>query len=309
MDVPRLSTLQAMLLILKARECSPKRGYYFRSWMTVVTLVEMAKELELDEHHSLHQQGMSCGSTYHDCVTKTRIWQTLFIFELTIGAPQGEFGDMSRILSAMAHRASQGRSDMSVDINTVDFAVAEPSPGLDEFDLRISRDWVFFSRMIRTIRRMNDTVAKVKGRKDWGSDPQWVQLKPLFEAWYHELPAELQVTYPPDGSPPWLASHFVGNMHSYFELSVVMLHRPQLAASDAVTLDGEWKHHMVICYTAAKNLCRLQEAVISNFGLSGIRCMQRGLGFTVYAVLTCTVLHLVRYSCGREANDGNEDLH
>ena len=91
MDVPRLSTLQAMLLILKARESSPKRGYYFRSWMTVVTLIEMAKELELDEHHSLHQQGVSCGSTYHDCVTKTRVWQTLFICELMVGAPQGEF--------------------------------------------------------------------------------------------------------------------------------------------------------------------------------------------------------------------------
>ena len=156
---------------------------------------------------------------------------------------------------------------------------------------------------------MNDTAAKVRKKKDWGNDPQWVQLKPLFEAWHHELPAELQVTYPPDGSPPWLASHFVGNMHSYYELSVVILHRPQLAASDAVTLDGEWKHHMVMCYSAAKNLCRLQEAVLSGFGLSGLRCMQRGLGFSIYAILTCTVLHLVRFICmGERRNDTNERL-
>ena len=90
MDVPRLSTLQALLLILKARESNPKRGYYFRSWMTVVTLIDMAKELGIDEHHRLHQEGISCGSTYNDCVTKTRIWQTLFICELMIGAPQGK---------------------------------------------------------------------------------------------------------------------------------------------------------------------------------------------------------------------------
>ncbi|KAI9886199.1 MAG: hypothetical protein M1823_001995 [Watsoniomyces obsoletus] len=274
MDVPRLSTLQALLLILKAREASPKRGYYFRSWLTVVTLIDMAKELGLDEHHGLHQEGIPCGSTYNDCVTKTRVWQTLFICELMIGAPQG-------------------RSDMSVDPDTVDLAIPSPSPGLDEFDLRISRDWVFFSRMIRTVRRMNDTVAKVKKKKDWGSDPRWVQIKPDFQMWLDDLPPDLRVTYPADGSPPWLPSHFVGNLHSYRELSVIMLHRPLLAASDSFALDGDWKHHMLQCYAAAKNLCRLQEAVLRGFGLSGLRCMQRGLGFTIYAVLTCTVLHLV----------------
>lgn len=90
MDVPRLSTLQAFLLMLKARESSPRRGYYFRSWMTIVTLIDMAKDLELDEHYASHREGISCGSTHKDCVTKTRIWQTLFVCELMIGAPQGK---------------------------------------------------------------------------------------------------------------------------------------------------------------------------------------------------------------------------
>ncbi len=182
---------------------------------------------------------------------------------------------------------------MSVDPDTVDFTVPNPSPGLDEFDLRISRDWVFFSRMIRTVRRMNDTLVKVKKKKDWGGDPRWVLIKPHFQMWLDDLPSDLRVTYPADGSPPWLPSHFVGNLHSYHELSVIMLHRPLLAASDSFALDGDWKHNMLQCYSAAKNLCRLQEAVLRGFGLSGLRCMQRGLGFTIYAVLTCTVLHLV----------------
>ncbi|KAI9783459.1 MAG: hypothetical protein M1816_001383 [Peltula sp. TS41687] len=274
MDVPRLSTLQALLLILKAREPSPKRGYYFRSWMTVVTLIDMAKELGIDEHHGLHREGHSCGSTYNDCVTKTRIWQTLFICELMIGAPQG-------------------RSDMTVDIDTVDLGIPRPSPGLDEYDLRISRDWVIMSRMIRTVRLMNDVVAKVKKKKDWGNDPRWSQLTPFFQAWLNELPADLRVMYPSDGSPPWLPSHFVGNLHTYYELSVIMLHRPQLAASESFAIDGDWKRHMMLAYTASKNICRLQEAILNGFGLTGLRCMQRGLGFTIYSVLTCTVLHLV----------------
>lgn len=89
MDVPRLSTLQALLMILKAREAAPKRGYYFRSWMTVVSCVQMAKDLGLDEHFEEHKAGRPCGSDPTDCIMKTRIWQTIFVCELMIGSPQG----------------------------------------------------------------------------------------------------------------------------------------------------------------------------------------------------------------------------
>ncbi|EHK98118.1 hypothetical protein M7I_6170 [Glarea lozoyensis 74030] len=88
MDVPRLSTLQATLIVLKARESSPKRGYYYRSWMTVVQCVQMAKDLGLDEHYEEHKAGRPCGSDLADCITKTRIWQTIFVCELMIGSPQ-----------------------------------------------------------------------------------------------------------------------------------------------------------------------------------------------------------------------------
>jgi hypothetical protein len=81
--------MQAMLLLLKAREASPKRGYFWRSWMTVVNLVAMGKGLELDEHHENHQMGKSCGSNVHDCITKTRVWHMLFILEVMVGGPQG----------------------------------------------------------------------------------------------------------------------------------------------------------------------------------------------------------------------------
>lgn len=85
-----MSTMQAMILLLKAREASPKRGYFYRSWMTVVNLVAMAKDLELDDHYEVHQMGKSCGASVHDCMSKTRIWQTLFMLEVMVGGPQGE---------------------------------------------------------------------------------------------------------------------------------------------------------------------------------------------------------------------------
>jgi len=92
MDVPRLSTIQALLLLLKARESAPKRGYYYRSWMTVKKLVTMAHDLELHEHYAQHQAGRDCESDPTECLIKTRIWQTIFICEIMIGGPQGKSG-------------------------------------------------------------------------------------------------------------------------------------------------------------------------------------------------------------------------
>ena len=89
MDVPRLSTIQALLLLLKAREAAPKRGYYYRSWITIKTLVTMAKDLELHQHHADHEAGRECESDPTECLIKTRIWQTIFICEIMVGGPQG----------------------------------------------------------------------------------------------------------------------------------------------------------------------------------------------------------------------------
>lgn len=273
MDVPRLSTLQALLMILKAREAAPKRGYYFRSWMTVVSCVQMAKDLGLDEHFEEHKAGRPCGSDPADCTTKTRIWQTIFVCELMIGSPQG-------------------RTDLQVDMDSLDLSIPR-SLGNDDAEFHVTRNFKYFARVVRNVRKMNDVYARIKKKKEWGIDPELVQLNPSFESWMNDLPVDLQITFPLDGSPPWLPSHFIGNLHSYYYLSIIMLHRPQLTFMEPTGMDGGWKHHMMICYSSAKLLCRVQEAILQSFGMTGLFCMQRGINFTIYCVLTCTVLHLV----------------
>jgi hypothetical protein len=89
MDVPRLSTIQALLLLLKARESNPKKGYYYRSWQTVKTAISMAKDLEIHEHYSDHREGIPCGLEPIECLMQTRIWQTLLVVEVMVGGPQG----------------------------------------------------------------------------------------------------------------------------------------------------------------------------------------------------------------------------
>ncbi|KAK4170327.1 hypothetical protein QBC43DRAFT_4009 [Cladorrhinum sp. PSN259] len=274
MDVPRLSTLQALMILLKARESAPKRGYYYRSWMSIVQCVQLAKDLGLDEHYDDHKSGRSCGSSQAECALKTRIWQTLFVVELMIGSPQG-------------------RTDFQVEEETVDFNVPRPIANNDESEYHVSRNFTYLARVVRNVGRMVAVYGRLKRSKEWGIDPAFVQISPSIDSWLTELPADLAVNYPADGSPPWLPSAYVGNMHSYYYLSIILFNRPQLAFLSPTAVGGQWKHHMLVSYNAAKMLCRLQEAVMGTFGLNGLLCMQRGINFTIYAVLACIVLHLV----------------
>ena len=50
----------------------------------------MAKDLGLHEHHDIHRRDQACGSTPVECLTKTRVWQTLMVCEMMVGGPQGK---------------------------------------------------------------------------------------------------------------------------------------------------------------------------------------------------------------------------
>lgn len=189
---------------------------------------------------------------------------------------------------------SEGRTDMGIDPETVDLNVQRPMPGIDSSDYQVSRQFTYLLRKIYNVRRMHDLKGKAKQTptRNWVNDPKFVNIGSTLAKWLEDLPRDLQVTFSDDETPPWLASHFVGNMHCYFHLTRVMLHRPQLMHSSSYA-DGSWKRHMAVCYDSSKKMCRLQEALLQSFGIDGLLCMQRGINFVIYAVLTCTMVHLV----------------
>jgi len=183
---------------------------------------------------------------------------------------------------------------MGVDPETVDMEIQRPLLGIDSSDYQISRQFTYFTRKVSSVRKMHDIKRSVKSgdQKDWVADPRFANLNNTLDQWLEQLPRDLQVKFPDDETPPWLPSHFVGNMHSYYHLTVIMLHRPQLIHASAYS-DRSWRRHMAVCYGSSKNMCRLQESVLQTFGLPGLLCMQRGINFVIYAVLTCTMIHLV----------------
>lgn len=189
-----------------------------------------------------------------------------------------------------------GRTDLAVDPNSVEISTSPPCSDIDEFEKSISRQFAYFVRNVRNIRLITVVSQKLKKKKDWGLDQEFVAYNTTFRKWPDELPKDLQVILPPDGTVPKVSSHFLGNMHSHYHLAIVMLRRPQLSATQNYSTDGMWKQHMTACYHSAKVLCKLQEGILANFDLTGLLCMQRGINFTIYAILTCIMIHLIAIS-------------
>src|SRR5579859_438471 len=140
-----------------------------------------------------------------------------------------------------------GRVNFGVDPDSVDTRPDPPCSDVDDYEASVSRRFAYFIRNARNIRLITDAAHRVKKKKDWGLDSQIVTYNEAFSRWLDELPLDLQLSMPADGSPPWLPTHFIGNMHSHYHLGVVMLHRPQLVASQSFAADDGLRHHLNLC--------------------------------------------------------------
>ncbi|KAL2891513.1 Cutinase transcription factor 1 alpha [Ceratocystis lukuohia] len=276
MDVPRMSTLQAVMILMKARESVPQKGYYYRSWMNIVSAIQMARELGLDEHSEEHNNGNECDLGPAECRLKTRVWQVVYTLETMIGS-------------------SQGRTQLSIDCAEVDFSIRSQETDEDISEYLVSRNFTYLARLVREIGLMNITYGKMKKKKNsaWASDPQFLKFGPALNNWRTSLPKEFDVTFPSDNSPPWIPSSFVGSLLSYHHLSKILLLRPQLSLCEPNSSGGQYKRIMLSCLSSSKDLCKLQEAVMRQYGYTGLQGMLRGYSYVVYCGLSCIVIHLV----------------
>ncbi|KAF2857300.1 hypothetical protein K470DRAFT_223646 [Piedraia hortae CBS 480.64] len=278
-DVPRLSTIQALLLLTKAREFQPRRGYFYRSWMTVKYMIGMAMDLLLHEHYDNHRGAIRCKKPREECLVLMRIWHTLFGLEILVGAPQG-------------------RTDFAIEAETLDFNEPIATPDVNPYEISVSRRTVYMSQVFRNIKQTNKLWQRMRRYKsDWALDPAFVRHNKDLTTWLAQVPSDLQLHYPDDDSAPWLGGdHFVAYIHIYHHLVVIMHHRPQLQAL-LERRDANFKTHLEECVSSATYLCRVQEALVREFDLDGLNFMQRGINFTIYCALTCMMLHLASITC------------
>jgi hypothetical protein len=187
-----------------------------------------------------------------------------------------------------------GRLNMSVGLDTVDFKEPLEIPSIEPQERQISYQYIYFARLVRIIRVVIQLYKEgwKQGYK-YSLEPKYVNLETAFHKWFQTLPQDLQIVLPKDEYEPWLASPFLGHIHCYYYLCILMHHRPQIQHAMENMNDDAWHIYMLSCLDAAKKMCCIHESMLRTLGIHGFTGMLRGVGFTIYAVLTCTMLHLV----------------
>src|ERR1700744_6243769 len=102
----------------------------------------------------------------------------------------------------MCRVTSPGRTDYGVDPNSVDISEAPPYSDLDEYEKSISRQFAYFVRNARNIRLISDAHIKLKKKKDWALDQEFVAYNVAFKKWPDELPHDFRLSLSPTGEVP-----------------------------------------------------------------------------------------------------------
>lgn len=273
-DAPRISTLQGLVILLKANEFRAKGGYHYRNWTSITRIVQMGVDLCLDEHMDLHTRNL-CPDEGDDseCIVRSRLWNAIFVLELMIGG-------------------AQGRTGFGVKVSSVDLENKLHFPSMDAAERDVTDNFNQLMRAIGVVRTTNRSWAKLRRMTtQWGTDPLFVQNNKHVEDWLIQLPDHLRIDFPADGKLPEIQSHFHANLHCYYYLAVLLQHRPQVEL--LTREDAEYAKEVATCYDAAKRICVLQEALKAKYDYSGWYTMLRGAHFHMYCVVACLMYHLV----------------
>lgn len=271
-DAPRLDTLQAEIINLKALEDRPNvPGYLYRGWFHLGNVVRMGKDLGL--HTSSYKPGKNQNS-----IMGLRTWQVCSIMDQFMATGQGR--------------------EFQCDMDDVDLSLLPDASLIDTRmpveEIRLQNDFVYMAMLVRILRRCSNVHKFVGLKFPFAAEPQRPILSDALLQWRANLPDHLKFHPALDKKLP---SHFVGNLHLTYCLTVCLLHRSWIVSVGEYGATGEWRVHLRVCNDAARQATILFEMVLDQFGPAGIKCMIRGYNLSLYGAIIMAMLHAISLTC------------
>ena len=84
-DTPRLSTVQALVLMLKYQEGIRRPGFFYRSWVHFGTITRMVQDPGLNRSFDKYSYPIS----NEDMIARKRVWQVCFLCDQFMSGAQG----------------------------------------------------------------------------------------------------------------------------------------------------------------------------------------------------------------------------
>ncbi|CAG8477911.1 11316_t:CDS:2 [Diversispora eburnea] len=274
LDVPRLSTIQAQILLLKFQEGIRRPGFFFRSWLCFGTIIRMAQDLGLDKNFDKWDLRIS----KEDKIVRKRIWQVCFLCDQFMSGAQGR--------------------EIAITLSNTDIELPKKEDYGDAQELQIQTDFVHIVRLTKILSSVMPVISPAGSSGTWSSNPKLHILDTVLDAWLQALPPRLRCQLPTDNNsgtlpqPP--SSHFAGFLNILYHTIIILLHRPYLADSGKVSQQNP--NHLNICTVAANSISQITQVMLEQWGANVFQYPIRGGNYGTYCLVAASMIHLVNMS-------------
>ncbi|KAI8875547.1 hypothetical protein K501DRAFT_233519 [Backusella circina FSU 941] len=271
-DSPRITTIQALVLLVKYQEYFQRPGYHHRSYLYLGIAVKMCDDLGLSQIE---------GDAY-ETETKRRTFWVTFMYDLLLSIEQGH---------ASYFDTRQCKTGFPL-------VTGEEGPALEELIIN-QNIFIQLAKVLSEIYAMSRRIAtrqQLQGDKRT-KDQEIEEQARLFSLHTHlenflfEVPPSLiypptqdNENYLPEKQP--ITDPFIGFLHMTYHFSMILLHRPYVYASNT-----ELYQHRKLCAASASHITWITETMIEQYPSFTFSYPTRGIQHTIHCLTLAATIH------------------
>ncbi|RIA91492.1 fungal-specific transcription factor domain-containing protein [Glomus cerebriforme] len=279
LDIPRLSTVQAQILMLKFQEGIRRPGFFFRSWLYFGVIIRMAQDLGLNKNFDKWNVHIS----REDLICRKRVWQVCFLCDQFMSGAQGR--------------------DVVISLSNTDIELPHKDDYEEEQEFQVQTEFVHLVRLTKILASVMSVIAPVGAGtplQAWSANPKLQILDNALDAWIQALPPNLrcqqQIEASPNSLPQTPSTHFAGFINILYHTVVILLHRPYITSLDNDKGSQPNSQHLSMCTLSANNISQIAQKMFEHWGPIVFQYPIRGGNYGVYCLVAASMIHLVNMS-------------
>ncbi|KAG0240153.1 fungal-specific transcription factor domain-containing protein [Mortierella sp. GBAus27b] len=274
LDKPRLSTVQALLIIIKYQEGVKQPGFYFRTYMYTQMVIVLARELQL---HKTTPVNAKLDPENHEI--RRRLFWTIFVLDQFLAVSQGRTTSFREV----EPEADLPRTDTEDPNDIEEIELIENAVEYIKL-VKIDHQALILTRKFLTkVITPEETI------------PQGLFLHQALMEWKNNLPTRLHLSSTMSPHTP-----FVGMLHILYHACTIMIQRcycedPSVSHLEIASTARE------NCSVSATSITIIADDLYTNYGMVAMTYPIRGCYFIIYCLIasaTIQVNNIRRGLCG-----------
>ncbi|KAG0051234.1 hypothetical protein BGZ83_003985 [Gryganskiella cystojenkinii] len=268
LDKPRLSTIQALLMIIKYQEGVKQTGFYFRTYMYTQMVVVLAREFVELQLHKTTPVNAKLDQESHE--VRRRLFWSIFVLDQFLSVSQGR---------AMSFREVEPEADLPRTDNE------DPN---DPEEIEVIENATEYIKLVKIDHQAQILVRKFLTKVVTPEEtiPQGLFLQQAMLSWKANLPTRLQLASNMSPHTP-----FVAMLHILYHACSIMIQRCYCEDPSVGNLEIAAASRAA-CTVSATNITVITDDLYTNHGMVPLSYPIRGCYFVIYCLIAAATIQV-----------------